>query len=880
MDSRIQNKAELLADDLHLLQHIRNFLSRIENHRNALQFILFCAGVYTTGLIAFFPISVITGPLLSILHLYLLFRLLKTVNNNFPPPHELLVVGYFLVFLLEHALIQFIYADRQLLVDNAGWLLRFAHTLVLNSLIVLLASMVFQNDRGKVGGLLLLLLIAFLVITPLRAEQPLQRFLIQCILFLFSLRRTRWLEQLSKTECWLYWLALLFLFVRHSDFYLFEGLREPPSTESDIWHGYPRFLYYAFKMYLLALLVKIPIVLVYNFATLSRKLRISSMFLSTFPQIVQLILLFIVFYFFLAGWQAEKVRVTIEQEINKLRNERTEADVTAFRYNVAENRYDTYQNGRWQSYPGNIFVMNGYEPPKIDRTFPENGLVTLRPQPSLLFQEKMAGYFLFRSMEDEDGYVYFLQLDSRTMKEIALNIAVLAGTEIRSYEYPPPRIERLFLDLSFFDSESFRIMPFSLMAPTKRYGFRESIGPAAGDENESRADSGDFHFVVGRVLAPMYDSEMHRSGYWAFDILLAPQAQFFTPTIISYLLLLGVAYFLLNSLIVRRMVQFGSEINKTIIEKFAQLKQGIRQISTGNLNYKVQLEGRDEFVELAGHFNEMGDRLKDAIEKEREKERLQHELAIARQVQLGLLPKELPKIPDFEIAANLETANEVGGDFYDIAEAGDGKYLITIGDVSGKGTSAAFYMAQCICLIRFSMQFTREPAEIAVRLNEYFAGPTVDKEVFVTAIIGLLDSKSGKFQFVRAGHTMPFYLPADKSKKINEIKSTGLGIGLAKKNSFMKRVLKPKEIEFRRGDSVILCTDGLLEAARPGPAWDDEDNGKVVTFYGEERFKALLENSRDLSPAAILETVQNDIETFYGGAPRVDDYTLIILRRD
>jgi sigma-B regulation protein RsbU (phosphoserine phosphatase) len=328
------------------------------------------------------------------------------------------------------------------------------------------------------------------------------------------------------------------------------------------------------------------------------------------------------------------------------------------------------------------------------------------------------------------------------------------------------------------------------------------------------------------------------------------------------------------------MVQFGSEINKTIIEKFAQLKQGIRQISTGNLNYKVQLEGRDEFVELAGHFNEMGDRLKDAIEKEREKERLQHELAIARQVQLGLLPKELPKIPDFEIAANLETANEVGGDFYDIAEAGDGKYLITIGDVSGKGTSAAFYMAQCICLIRFSMQFTREPAEIAVRLNEYFAGPTVDKEVFVTAIIGLLDSKSGKFQFVRAGHTMPFYLPADKSKKINEIKSTGLGIGLAKKNSFMKRVLKPKEIEFRRGDSVILCTDGLLEAARPGPAWDDEDNGKVVTFYGEERFKALLENSRDLSPAAILETVQNDIETFYGGAPRVDDYTLIILRRD
>lgn len=881
MDSNFQNSVNKFTDDLNFLQHFRNFLSRIENHHNPLQFIIFCVGVYATGFIIFFPVASITGPLLSILHLYLLYRLLRNINDNFQPPHELLIASYFLFFLIEQSLIGSILPDDHLLVEEAGWLLRFAHVLVLTTLVVLFTSIVFQNDRGKIGGLVLLLLVAFLVLNPLRAEQSLQRFLIQCILFLFALPRTRWLEQLTKTECWLYWVLLFFLFMRFSDLYPFEWLRELPSMESDIWHGYPRFFYFAFKMYLLALLVKIPVVLVYNFATLSRKLRISSMFLSTFPQIIQLNLTFIVFCFFLAGWQAEKVRVTIEREIDKLRNEQIEEEVLALRYNVAEKSYDRYEGGHWQNYPGNIFAINGYRPPSIEGGFPENGLISLPPLPNMVFRNKGEGYFLFRSLAEGDGHIYFLQLDDQSFKEIALNVSVLAGSEIRSYQYKPSRIERLFLDLSLFDSENFRIMPFSLMPTMNSYDFREVIGSASRDNVGSGADFGDFQFVVGRVLAPMYGADMHRIGFWAFDILLTPQVQFFTPTIISYLLLLGIAYFLLNSLIVRRMVQFGSEINKTIVEKFAQLKLGIRQISAGNLNYKVQLEGRDEFVELAGHFNEMGDRLRDSIEKEREKERLQHELAIARQVQLGLLPKALPSIPNFEIAASLETANEVGGDFYDIADASDGNYLITIGDVSGKGTSAAFYMAQCISLIRFAMQFTTEPAEIAVRLNEYFAGPTVDKEVFVTAIIGLLNSKSGVFQFVRAGHTMPFYLPAESSKKINEIKSTGLGIGLAKKDSFMKKVLKTKAVEFTGGDSLILCTDGLLEAARPRAGGDTEEkNAKAVDFYGEERLKALLENSRSLSPARILEAVQKDIETFYDGAPRVDDYTLIILRKN
>jgi serine phosphatase RsbU (regulator of sigma subunit) len=311
-----------------------------------------------------------------------------------------------------------------------------------------------------------------------------------------------------------------------------------------------------------------------------------------------------------------------------------------------------------------------------------------------------------------------------------------------------------------------------------------------------------------------------------------------------------------------------------IVKKFNLLKNGIREISSGNLDYKFKMEGEDEFVELAGHFNQMGDKLKRTIAEVRDKDRLDHELKIARQVQLNLLPTKLPEIEGYQVAAALKTANEVGGDLYDIIYLDKNKYLFTIGDVSGKGSSAAFYMAQFMSLLRFSPQFTHKPLEIALRLNEYFSTKIVDRQIFITAIIGVLDVSTDTITFVRAGHTPPLMIPGDTKEGIEEISTGGLGIGLTKAKQKFRSNLRIGKVKINPGDKLVFYTDGVVEAAIPG-----KSEKKEVEVFGDERFHELLQKFRGGNAHEILAAVSSALNSFYADNPSVDDYTLFIIQK-
>jgi sigma-B regulation protein RsbU (phosphoserine phosphatase) len=336
-------------------------------------------------------------------------------------------------------------------------------------------------------------------------------------------------------------------------------------------------------------------------------------------------------------------------------------------------------------------------------------------------------------------------------------------------------------------------------------------------------------------------------------------------------------FLLFNSLVIRQVGKFGAQINKIILQKFSLLKVGIQQVARGNLDYKFDMEGEDEFVELAGHFNEMSVKLKDTIAHAREKDRLDHELKIARQVQLSLLPAKLPVIKDYEIAASIKTANEIGGDFYDIVKVGKSKYLFTIGDVSGKGSSAAFYMAQFISLLRFSQQFTDKPDEIAIRMNKYFSTQIVDRQIFITAIIGILDLEKNCAEIVRAGHTLPIFVPGKKDQTISEIDIDGLGLGLTKTEATFKKKIELKKIDLNPGDLFVFYTDGVVEAAHKP---SKESNETEIEVYGEERLIELLNNSRDLNAVDLIAACDADLNLFYANNPRVDDHTLFFLQRN
>ena len=237
---------------------------------------------------------------------------------------------------------------------------------------------------------------------------------------------------------------------------------------------------------------------------------------------------------------------------------------------------------------------------------------------------------------------------------------------------------------------------------------------------------------------------------------------------------------------------------------------------------------------------------------------------------------KLPEIRGFRIAASIKTANEIGGDFYDIIPVGEHQYLITIGDVSGKGSSAAFYMAQYISLLRYTRQFTTNPAEITLRINTYFATQIADRQIFITAIIGILDTQTSQVEFVRAGHTLPILIPGDLHKDITEIPSKGIGIGLTKTEKMFKKKNELKTISLETGDMLVFYTDGVVEAAHP---YENNHSPENFIEYGEQRFIELLDHSRGTSPTELIEICMADLDKFYADNIRVDDHTLFFIQK-
>ncbi|MFQ5822547.1 MAG: PP2C family protein-serine/threonine phosphatase [bacterium] len=823
--------------------------------------------------------------LILLFHGYFWFKLVNEILQKIEPPAELLLILFLLIHFVDLAFLRIEFAASTFwnpVIQMPSSFLGILQIMVLALSILIFSLILVKNSQGKRGVIVWYVLLGFIGINLLRAEDDSYLLLFQFVLFILLLRKTSWLEELTKLECWTGFLLLFLLFQGVSLLDPFQGANTNQLAQQFIWYSAPFYMYLLFKIYLLALLVKIPVVLVYNHAQLSRKLRISSLFQSTFPQVIHLIMLLIIFYFFIAVWQAENVRQALINQIEQVKSGKATPSLTYFK-------------GAKTSIGSTIFY--GYQPINLSNELPQQGILALERAPSgeLADYKNIDYFFFFDAAEVADDSVYFFKINSNFLASVTENMSVLAGTQLLSYPYLLAQWETFIYNRKILMQDNeIRIFPFSL-TPQKSANFI-SVGVEAGtkpryafEERRMRLEDAEINFgkldenkfTVGRVLVPLWNANFEHVGDFAFDVLLVPSLSIFNSLLFRYIVFFIIVYLLVNLFVVRRAVKFGARINRRIVQKFNQLKDGIREISSGNLDYKVKLEGEDEFVELAERFNQMGEKLKQTIEEVREKERLEHELNIARQVQLSLLPSHLPQVQGYQVAATLKTATEVGGDFYDIIPLNNNKFLFTIGDVSGKSTSAAFYMAQCISLIRYSPQFTYEPREIILRLNEYFADPMVDRQMFVTAIVGMLDAAKSTIRLVRAGHTMPILIPGRKKEEIRELQPGGLGIGLARSGQMLEKVLKVEQVTIRSGDMVVLYTDGVVEAARSS-AEIDSNNGEdeeTKQFYGEERLMNLLKGIRGKSATKIMQELTNDLESFYGGNAPVDDYTLLIIQK-
>lgn len=241
---------------------------------------------------------------------------------------------------------------------------------------------------------------------------------------------------------------------------------------------------------------------------------------------------------------------------------------------------------------------------------------------------------------------------------------------------------------------------------------------------------------------------------------------------------------------------------------------------------------------------------------------LNQELETARQIQRSFLPEDAPKLDGWDISCLWKPMRDVGGDFYDFFELPDCRLGVVIADVSGKGVPAALFMAYSETVLRFAMTLDLSPGQMLARANRFMIANSKSK-MFTTVFVGLLDTKTGIFEYASAGHNPPLIYKSSEARS-TYLDVSGVALGLFDDAHFASR-----RAILVSGDVLLLYTDGLIEAIN-----DEEDE------YGEERLAFFL-SKLDLHGASeVIAQVMHDVESFASQDGIFDDITLLVLRRD
>lgn len=247
-----------------------------------------------------------------------------------------------------------------------------------------------------------------------------------------------------------------------------------------------------------------------------------------------------------------------------------------------------------------------------------------------------------------------------------------------------------------------------------------------------------------------------------------------------------------------------------------------------------------------------------------EQERMKHELAIARRIQLASLPQETPLVEGLEIAGASRPALEVGGDYFDYLNGEKGTITIVVGDVSGKGTSAALYMSKVQGIVRSLHAFKLAPRELLIRANQLLCRD-MEKSSFVTTITGSFETASKRLVLARAGH-LPLYHYRAEQGNVEKIISRGLGLGLEATEIFSSE-LEERIVPYRPSDVFVFVSDGVVEAERKG---GDQ--------FGEESLMRALGRHSDDDAATILRKIMDEVREFSGEEEQHDDQTIVVVK--
>jgi serine phosphatase RsbU (regulator of sigma subunit) len=309
----------------------------------------------------------------------------------------------------------------------------------------------------------------------------------------------------------------------------------------------------------------------------------------------------------------------------------------------------------------------------------------------------------------------------------------------------------------------------------------------------------------------------------------------------------------------------GLLLARSITRSVHALSLGTERLRQGDFDHAIAVRSRDQLGELAESFNHMSKGVKALLREQSEKERLEEELRIARQIQMSLLPAQgAVTMSGLRIAALCLPAAEVGGDYYDLLPLSDTRLGVLVADVSGKGTSAALYMAELKGLVLSLSRIYASPAKLLVEANRILAA-NLDSRSFITMTYAVLDMVEGTMRYARAGHNPIIQLEA-ASGKTRVLVPQGLGLGIDRGERF-EELLEEAVTPLRKGDIFLFFTDGLSEAM----------NGRSELF-GESRLRDIIESVEGLTSEEIKERILAEIRSFVGDAAPHDDMTLVVLK--
>jgi serine phosphatase RsbU (regulator of sigma subunit) len=352
---------------------------------------------------------------------------------------------------------------------------------------------------------------------------------------------------------------------------------------------------------------------------------------------------------------------------------------------------------------------------------------------------------------------------------------------------------------------------------------------------------------------------------FAFDPLsflqrLSPGAANITGILVRVLAVVGVVFLVVYFVA----LLIGFLLARSITKSIHNLSVGTERLRNGDFVTAIPIGSRDQLGDLAESFNLMARGIADAVRQQSEKERLEEELRIARQIQMRLLPQDTVSMSGIRLAALCLPATEVGGDYYDLLPLSPTRMGVLVADVSGKGTSAALYMAELKGLVLSLSRIYDSPAALLREANRILAD-NMDSRSFITMTYAIVDTVRRTMRFARAGHNPIIQFEAGTGAT-RVLTPAGLGLGIDRGERF-DQILEESEVPLHEGDVFLFFTDGLSEAM----------NG-ASELFGERRLRDVIEASEGMGSEEMKETILSEIRAFVGGEAQHDDMTMVILK--